>query len=92
MLEGITRQSIWSIATDLGYPVSEGLVSRDQLYSADEVFVCGTVAEVIGLSEIDFRTVGDGATGPITRAIQGVYHQAIHGRDPRYKDWLTYVN
>jgi branched-chain amino acid aminotransferase len=92
VLEGITRQSIWTIATDLGYPVSEELVSRDQLYSADEVFVCGTVAEVIGLSEIDFRTVGDGKTGPMTRAIQAVYHQAIHGKDARYRSWLTYVD
>jgi branched-chain amino acid aminotransferase len=92
VLEGITRNSVWTIASDLGYPVSEELVSRDQLYNADEVFVCGTVAEVIGLSEIDFRTVGEGKTGPVTRAIQAGYHQAIHGQDPRYKDWLTYVD
>ena len=92
VLEGITRRSVWAIATDLGYPLSEGLVSRDQLYNADEVFVCGTVAEVIGLSEIDFRTVGDGRTGPITGAIQAVYHRAIHGQDPRYTDWLTYLS
>lgn len=92
VLEGITRDSVWTIANDLGYAVSEGLVSRDQLYNADEVFVCGTVAEVIGLREIDFRAVGDGKTGPITRAIQAVYHQAIHGENPRYEDWLTHIN
>ena len=92
VLEGITRHSIWTIAADLGYPVTEELVSRDQLYNADEVFVCGTVAEVIGLSEIDFRSVGDGKTGPVTRAIQAVYHQAIRGKDARYKDWLTYID
>src|SRR5919204_2195393 len=58
VLEGITRQSISTIATDLGYEVIEQPISRDQLYAADEVFVCGTAAEVIGLSEIDFRMVG----------------------------------
>ena len=80
VLEGITRHSIWTIAADLGYSVSEAPVSRDQLYNADEVFVCGTVAEVIGLREIDFRTVGDGGTGPVTRAIQAAYADAVHGR------------
>ncbi len=55
VLEGITRHSIHTIAKDLGYSVSEIPISRDQLYNADEVFVCGTAAEVIGLCEIDFR-------------------------------------
>ncbi|HZJ24402.1 MAG TPA: branched-chain amino acid transaminase, partial [Anaerolineales bacterium] len=68
VLEGITRHSIYTIANDLGYEVTEAPISRDQLYNADEVFVCGTAAECIGLSEIDFRKIGDGTTGPITRA------------------------
>jgi len=72
VLEGITRHTIHTIAKDLGYDVLEQPISRDQLYIADEVFVCGTAAECIGLSEIDFRTIGDGKTGPITRAIQNV--------------------
>ncbi len=63
VLEGITRHSIFTIAQDLGYEVLEQPVSRDQLYVADEVFVCGTAAECIGLSEIDFRKIGDGKTG-----------------------------
>ena len=92
VLEGITRHTVWAIAADLGYTVSEEQVSRDQLYNAEEVFVCGTVAEVIGLREIDFRTVGDGKTGPITRAIQAAYHQAVRGEDARYQGWLTYVD
>jgi branched-chain amino acid aminotransferase len=70
VLEGITRHSVHSIARDLGYKIRERPISRDQLYSADEVFVCGTAAECIGLSEIDFRKIGDGRTGPITRSIQ----------------------
>jgi branched-chain amino acid aminotransferase len=74
VLEGITRHTIHTIAKDLGYDVLEQPISRDQLYIAEEVFVCGTAAECIGLSEIDFRVIGDGKTGPVTRAIQNVYH------------------
>jgi branched-chain amino acid aminotransferase len=91
VLEGITRQSIYTIAKDLGYEVFEMPVSRDQLYNADEVFVCGTAAEVIGLSEIDFRTIGDGKSGKITREIQNVYHDAIRGKVKKYELWCDYV-
>lgn len=91
VLEGITRHSIHTIAQDLGYKVLEQPISRDQLYIADEVFVCGTAAECIGLSEIDFRKIGDGRTGPITRKIQNVYHDAIHGRTAKYESWCDYV-
>jgi branched-chain amino acid aminotransferase len=92
VLEGITRNSIFTIATDLGYEVIEQPISRDQLYIADEVFVCGTAAECIGLAEIDFRKIGDGKTGPITRAIQKVYHEAIHGKVAKYENWCDYVD
>jgi len=92
VLEGITRHTIHTIAKDLGYDVLEQPISRDQLYIADEVFVCGTAAECIGLSEIDFRTVGDGKTGPITRAIQNVYHDAIRAKVEKYESWCEYVN
>jgi branched-chain amino acid aminotransferase len=91
VLEGITRHTIHTIAKDLGYDVLEQPISRDQLYVADEVFVCGTAAECIGLSEIDFRKVGDGRTGPVTRAIQNVYHDAIRGRLEKYEAWCDYV-
>jgi len=91
VLEGITRQSIYTIAKDLGYEVIEMPVSRDQLYNADEVFVCGTAAEVIGLSEIDFRKIGDGKSGKITREIQNVYHDAIRGKVAKYESWCDYV-
>lgn len=91
MLEGITRHSIYTIAKDLGYGVIEQPVSRDQLYASDEVFVCGTAAEVVGLSEIDFRTIGDGKTGPVTRAIQKVYHDAIRGKLSQYASWCDLV-
>jgi branched-chain amino acid aminotransferase len=91
VLEGITRHTIHSIAKDLGYDVLEQPISRDQLYIADEVFVCGTAAECIGLSEIDFRTIGDGKTGPVTRAIQNVYHDLIRGKVAKYEEWCDYV-
>ena len=91
VLEGLTRHTIHSIAQDLGYEVLEQPISRDQLYIADEVFVCGTAAECIGLSEIDFRTIGDGKTGPITRAIQNVYHDLIRGKVAKYEEWCDYV-
>jgi branched-chain amino acid aminotransferase len=91
VLEGITRHTIHTIAKDLGYDVLEQPISRDQLYVAEEVFVCGTAAECIGLSEIDFRKVGDGRTGPVTRAIQNVYHDAIRGKIEKYEAWCDYV-
>ena len=91
VLEGITRHSIYTIANDLGYEVTEAPISRDQLYNADEVFVCGTAAEVIGLCEIDFRTIGDGKSGKVTREIQNVYHDAIRGKVAKYEDWCEYV-
>jgi branched-chain amino acid aminotransferase len=92
ILEGITRDSIVIIARDLGYEVSELPVSRDQLYTADEVFVCGTAAECISLREIDFRKIGEGKTGPVTAAIQKTFYSAIQGKLPNYEKWLDYLN
>ncbi|HEX9840678.1 MAG TPA: NB-ARC domain-containing protein [Anaerolineales bacterium] len=66
--------------------------TRDQLYIADEVFVCGTAAEVIGLREIDFRTINDGKTGPVTCEIQKMYHDVIRGKVANYESWCEYVD
>jgi branched-chain amino acid aminotransferase len=92
VLDGITRNSLIAIANDLGYPVIEQMTSRDQLYTYEEVFVCGTAAEVIALREIDFRVIGSGKMGPVTHAIQQEFHKAIHGEHPRSAEWLEYVN
>jgi branched-chain amino acid aminotransferase len=92
VLEGITRDTVLTLAHDLGYEVLEEPISRDQLYAADEVFVCGTAAELIALREIDFRTIGAGRMGPITRALQQAYQDAIHGRHTRSAEWLAYVD
>jgi len=91
ILEGITRDSLIKLASDLGYSVVEQPISRDQLYIADEVFVSGTAAECIGLREIDFRVIGFGKTGPVTKALQQAYHAAIHGNHPRSAEWLDYL-
>jgi branched-chain amino acid aminotransferase len=91
ILEGITRDSLIAIARDLGYTVVEEPISRDQLYIADEVFVCGTAAEVVGLREIDHRTIGSGKTGPVTRDLQKAFDELTSGRHPRAAQWFSPV-
>jgi branched-chain amino acid aminotransferase len=91
ILEGITRDTLITLARDLGYVVVEEPISRDQLYIADEVFVCGTAAEVIGLREIDFRVIGDGKAGPVTRALQQEFDKLVNGRHARSAEWLAPV-
>lgn len=91
ILEGITRDSILTLARDLRLEVAEQPLSRDALYMADEVFVTGTAAEVIGLREIDFRAIGSGRGTPVTRALQQAYHAAVRGEHPRSAEWLTPV-
>jgi branched-chain amino acid aminotransferase len=92
VLDGITRDTVIALAHDLGYTVEVSPLSRDQLYGADEVFVCGTASEVIGLREIDFRTVGSGRTGPVTRRIQEAFQSVIRGRHDRSDEWLEIVD
>ncbi len=91
VLEGITRDAILTLAGDLGYKVVEQMISRDQLYIADEVFVVGTAAECIAVREIDFRVIGTGKMGPVTGAIQQAFHAAIHGKHARSAGWLDLV-
>jgi branched-chain amino acid aminotransferase len=91
ILEGITRNTIALLAEDLGYQIHEQAISRDQLYISDEVFVCGTAAECIAICEIDFRTIGTGKMGTVTRQIQQAYQEAIHGCHPRSEAWCDYV-
>jgi branched-chain amino acid aminotransferase len=91
ILEGITRDTLITLARDLGYSVVEEPISRDQLYIADEVFVCGTAAEVIALREIDYRVIGEGKAGPVARALQQEFDQVITGRHARSAEWLAPV-
>jgi len=92
VLEGITRDSLLTLANDLGLKAFEQQIGRDQLYIADEVFVCGTAAEVAALTEIDFRQIGNGKMGPVTHKIQQAFHSVLHGTHPRSASWLEPVD
>ena len=89
ILEGITRDTVFALADEMGIETIESRVSRDQLYVADEVFVCGTAAEIVGVAEIDMRRIGTGQVGPITRRLQQAYSEAVHGRHARSDEWLA---
>jgi len=92
ILDGISRQSILTIARDLGREVVQRDLARAELYLADEVFLSGTAAELVPVREIDDHIIGDGdAGGPVTRELQRVYDDALHGRDARYTEWLDVV-
>jgi branched-chain amino acid aminotransferase len=90
ILEGVTRKVIMELAgDDLGLKVVERSIDRSELYVADEVFLCGTGAQVSPVLEIDRRAVGDGEMGPITRALQKLYFDICYGRVEERLDWLT---
>jgi len=91
ILDGISRKSIFQIANDEGIEVIERDLARAELYLADEVFLSGTAAEVVPVREIDDHAIGNGRPGDITRRLQRVFDDALHGRDPRYVDWLDVV-
>jgi len=89
-LEGITRDSVMTIARDFGYEVREQPLLRTDLYLADEAFLCGTAAEIVPIREVDDREIGD--PGEVTRKIQETYFAAVHGQVEKYADWLEYAN
>jgi branched-chain amino acid aminotransferase len=88
-LDGITRDSLITIAKDAGYTVVERNLSRFDLYTADEAFYSGTAAEVVPIREIDDRAMGSNGRGPITKELQATFFAAAHGQEPRYEHWLT---
>jgi len=92
ILEGITRKSTIQIARDLGYEVLETEVTRTQLNTADEVWMTGTAAEVVPVTVIDGRIVGDGKIGKVAEKIHGKFHDIATGKVSEYDDWLDYVN
>lgn len=91
-LEGITRDSIFRIAADLGYQVKERRITRDEVYIADEAFFTGTAAEVVPIRELDSRPIGSGSRGPLTEKLQSIYFDTVRGRDAQYAEWLTPVS
>lgn len=91
VLPGITRDSVIKILKDVGIPVLEQHFPRDAFYIADEAFMTGTAAEVTPVRELDDRQIGAGVPGPITLKVQEIFRSALHGREPRYREWLLYV-
>ncbi len=91
ILPGITRNSVITLARDLGLPVVEEIFSRDELYLADEAFLTGTAAEVTPVREVDARIIGPGRPGPITKKLQEAFFNVVKGQDARYQHWLTYI-
>ncbi|ADJ27103.1 branched-chain amino acid transaminase [Nitrosococcus watsonii] len=90
-LEGITRDTIFQLAQEIGVPLREKRITRDEVYVADEAFFTGTAAEVTPIRELDGRRIGDGVRGPITDRLQSLYFDQVHGRREAYPEWLTLV-
>ena len=89
-LEGITQHSVMTIAKDLGIDVEVATIARSDVYLADEMFLCGTAAEVSAVNSVDDRPIA--CPGPMTTAIGEEYHKAIRGQTDRYKDWVEHVS
>jgi branched-chain amino acid aminotransferase len=89
-LEGITQASVNSIARDLGYEIVIGDLARSDLYIAEEIFVCGTAAEISSVNSVDDRDIP--CPGPITKSIADIYTKAVRGQVDRYKDWVEHVD
>jgi len=91
ILGGITRDSIMTLARELGYTVTETVLPREALYTADEVFFVGTAAEVTPVRSVDKIKVGTGHRGPVTTALQHAFFDVVNGKTPDRHGWLTYV-
>jgi branched-chain amino acid aminotransferase len=89
-LEGITQSSVMTIARDLGFETEVATIARSDLYIAEEMFVCGTAAEVSAVNSVDDRPIP--CPGPMTAAIADEYGRTVRGKVDRYKDWLEYVD
>lgn len=90
-LDGITRRSIIDLAADLGIPFVERSIGRSELYTSDEMFLCGTGAEITPVRSVDRRPLAGGPIGPITKMLQGYFADVVRGRVERRREWLTPV-
>jgi branched-chain amino acid aminotransferase len=90
-LEGITRDTIITLAQEAGYTVKEKRFTRDEVYIADEAFFTGTAAEVTPVRELDNRCIGSGSKGPVTDRLQTLYFQQVHGERAEHPEWLDYI-
>jgi branched-chain amino acid aminotransferase len=91
VLEGITRATVIQFCREMGLPLVECHLTRDQVYAADEAFFTGTAMEILPVRELDGRVIGDGLRGPVTQAMQERYFAAVEGRLSEYHSWLTVV-
>ena len=91
-LEGITRDTVITIAKDLNVEVIEKSITRDEVYTADEAFFTGTAAEVTPIKELDKRLIGKGKRGSLTEEIQKIYFDTVKGINSHYEHWLTYID
>lgn len=91
VLPGITRASVLELAAALGIPSRVAPITVDDLRSADELFFTGTAVEVSPIRDLDGQPVGDGRPGPVTSRIQQAFFDVVHGRDPRYRHWLSFA-
>jgi branched-chain amino acid aminotransferase len=91
ILEGITRETIMTLAAERGMKLVEERFTRDELYIADEAFFTGTAAEITPIREVDNRMIGTGKPGPVTKELQTAYFDCVHGREKKHEKWLTYV-
>jgi branched-chain amino acid aminotransferase len=91
VLDGITRATVCELARRRDIRVEERLITRDDLYVADEIFLTGTAAEVTPIREVDHRAIGNGSRGPVTKALQEAYFDVVAGRDPDFERHLAYV-
>ncbi len=92
ILEGVTRDTVMQLAAERGMRLAEERFTRDELYIADEAFFTGTAAEITPIREVDNRAIGSGKPGPVTKELQTVFFDIVHGRDSRHADWLTPVH
>ena len=91
-LDGITRDAVITLAREEGLEVREKRITRDEVYIADEAFFTGTAAEVTPIRELDGRRIGKGERGPITRRLQDLFFDQVHGRRKDHTDWLVYID
>lgn len=91
-LDGITRDSVITLAREAGFEILERRITRDEVYIADEAFFTGTAAEVLPIRELDGRQIGSGARGPVTETLQTLYFDQVRGARDAHPDWLTPVS
>jgi branched-chain amino acid aminotransferase len=91
ILDGITRDTLITLMREQGIEVREDMIARDELYTADEVFLTGTAAEITPVRDIDHRKIGRGEAGPVTRRVQEAFFSVVKGNDSKHDNWLTFI-